>query len=369
MKSLRIFSPTLKLLAEIDNYESMTVTRKWHTFGEIDLIIHQDKAHVDKLVNGNILLPGNDFENAAVIRHRESQLDTLTIKALFLSSYLAQRVVVPFVHGEHVITELANVPAGTMMRVLVEKNAVNPDNPYPDEELIYYSLPFFPAQAAWRKPYREIKLLGIRQNDIGKAVTRHLKYQNLADELESISKESGLGWGIRFDKDKLIFEIYEGNDHAATSDNPVIFSPDFDNIMSQVFIDSQIEQKNVVYGEKEGEGIVEAGYSFGHERFETYVSVPTDENTEEAAERRLQEGTFTLEAEAIDGTFDYKKNYDLGDIVTIQNKKWGIRRDARITQVQEVYEPLNNQVYVTFGDSPPTLVDKVKSEIKRLGVR
>ena len=81
MKPLRVFSSNLELLAEIDDYESLVITRKWHTYGEIDLVIHQDKRHVDKLINGNILLPGNDVKSAAVIRHRESDLDTLKIKS------------------------------------------------------------------------------------------------------------------------------------------------------------------------------------------------------------------------------------------------------------------------------------------------
>lgn len=360
MKPLRIFSPNLELLAEIDDYESLSVTRKWHTYGEIDLVIHQDKRHVDKLVNGNILLPGNDTKSAAVIRHRESQLDTLSVKAPFLGSYMAQRVIVP--------TEITGA-AETVMKQLVDKQAVNPDNPYPDEELTFFALPFFPVQTMWRKPYREFKLLSLAPDlGRGKVVTRQGKYQPLSEELESISLEAGLGWGICLVDGGLVFEVYEGNDRSITGDHPVIFSPDFDNVMGQLFIDSQFETKNVVYGGSETE-VIETGYSFGAERFEGFASVPGDEDAVKYTERVLQEAIFALEAEVVDGAFVYRKDYDLGDIVTIQNKKWGIERNARITQVQEVYEPLNNQAYITFGESPPTLIDKVKSEIKRLGVR
>ena len=220
----------------------------------------------------------------------------------------------------------------------------------------------------WRKPYREFKLLKLAPDlGRGEVITRQGKYQPLDIELEAISRETGLGWGIYLE-DGLVFEIYEGNDHSVTGESPVIFSPDFENVMEEFFVESEIEKKNGIYGVK-GATTAEVGYSFGADRFESYVIVPEDEEPEETAKRAIHEGVFALEAEVVDGAFVYRKDYDLGDIVTIQNKKWGIERNARITQVQEVYEPLNNQVYITFGESPPTIIDKVKSEIKRLGVR
>ncbi|RFM19218.1 hypothetical protein C1147_12310 [Clostridium botulinum] len=38
------------------------------------------------------------------------------------------------------------------------------------------------------------------------------------------------------------------------------------------------------------------------------------------------------------GNNKYKVDYDLGDIVTIVDKKWGIRIDTRVTEIEEVYE-------------------------------
>ena len=48
----------------------------------------------------------------------------------------------------------------------------------------------------------------------------------------------------------------------------------------------------------------------------------------------------TLESEILTyGSFEYEKDWDLGDIVTVQNNAWGIAMDARITEVTEIYEP------------------------------
>lgn len=359
MKPLRIFNPNLELLAEIDDYDSLIVTRKWHTFGDISLAIHRDKKHADKLVNGNILLPGADFENAGVIRRREGNLDTLTIQAPFLGSYLAQRVIVP--------QPAFTGPAESVMKHLVDTQAVNPVNPFPDEELNYFLLPFMPASFIWRKPFREFRNMVIAE-DGGKGITitREGKYQQLSAELESISKQSGLGWGVRLDNRQLTFEVYEGNNHTITGDNPVIFSPEFDNVQDQHFTDSLIEYKNAVYVANETE-VAEVGEATGAERFEHFVKAPDGVDLQEHGSLVLLDTlpVFTLEAEALGTSFVYKKDWDLGDMVTIRNRSWGIQGDTRITQVQEVYEPNNIQVYITFGESAPTIIDKVKHEIKR----
>ena len=356
MKPLRIFSPNLQLLAEIDDYESLIITRKWHTYGEITLTIHQDKKHVDKLINGNILLPGADFKSASVIRYRESDLDTLTVKAPFLGSYLAQRLIVP--------DDPVSGNAESVMKTFVDTQAVNPVNPFPDVERDYFLLPFHPTTAMWRKPFREFRNMRVAP-DLGRGltVTRQGKYQKLSDELESISRQSGLGWGVYLDNG-LVFEVFECNDRTVAGNSPVIFSPEFDNVMQQGFVESQFEQINAVYASNDLE-VVDVGDSFGAERFEHFVK--TDENLEDYARREMQEPVFALEAEAIESSFRYRVDWDLGDLVTIQNKKWNIERTARITEVEEVYEPSNIRINVTFGESQPTIVDKVKSEIKRLG--
>lgn len=60
----------------------------------------------------------------------------------------------------------------------------------------------------------------------------------------------------------------------------------------------------------------------------------------------------------------YGRDYDLGDMVTLQNKDWGITMDARITAVKEVYEAGRSpRIELTFGNDRPTLIDKIKQEM------
>ena len=58
-----------------------------------------------------------------------------------------------------------------------------------------------------------------------------------------------------------------------------------------------------------------------------------------------------------DINFKYKTHYDLGDIVTVKKKKWGIVLNQRITELQEVYEYGGMYVVPTMGDALPEKID------------
>ena len=54
------------------------------------------------------------------------------------------------------------------------------------------------------------------------------------------------------------------------------------------------------------------------------------------------------------GNFEYKKDYDLGDIVTIKKSDWGLNTTQRITEIQEVYEHGSTTIVPIFGSPLPT---------------
>ena len=61
----------------------------------------------------------------------------------------------------------------------------------------------------------------------------------------------------------------------------------------------------------------------------------------------LVEQTITLEVTVY--ADDYKKLWDLGDIVNINKESWGITLKRRITEIEETIENNNQKIYVTFG--------------------
>jgi hypothetical protein len=68
------------------------------------------------------------------------------------------------------------------------------------------------------------------------------------------------------------------------------------------------------------------------------------------------------------GPFEYQKDWDVGDMVTVQNKDWNITMDTRITEVEEIYEVGGFKLNATFGESIPTLTQKLKSTLQEIKI-
>ena len=56
----------------------------------------------------------------------------------------------------------------------------------------------------------------------------------------------------------------------------------------------------------------------------------------------------------------YKEDFDLGDRVTCLERRWGITINSRITEITQTFESGKTLIEATFGESAPTLLDKIK---------
>lgn len=366
MKPIRILTPQLDILAEIDNYESLQFIRRWHRPGEFEIHINRYKKKADKLQKGNLILLGKDLHKVGIIKHREISLDekgkgseNWIIKGPTLSGITKQRIIVPPQGQEH---DAISGPAETIMKHYVDVCIVNPV----DEA-------------------RKIDTLMIASDQgRGPNLNWQSRFKPLDSELEAISLASGVGWNVYIDLEsmKWVFDIHIGRNLTAYQDEnpPVIFSTDFDNIKSQVFIDSDLSLANFAYVGGQGEGvertIVEVptnSIPAGLQRFEAFIDARDIEGSEDLiirGEQKLAEMSTgkLFEAQIISqGPFKYEKDWDLGDVVTVQNKDWGVTMDSRITEVREVYEAGKIMLEVTFGNNIPTLVDKIKKELEQIG--
>jgi hypothetical protein len=206
-------------------------------------------------------------------------------------------------------------------------------------------------------------------NAYTEAISLQVTYKNLLKTLSELSEVSGIGFRCRFDPGlkKIIFETFKALDRSAhQSTNPrCLFSTEFETLLSSSYEKSEEGKINValVGGEGQGEDriLVIVGSASGFDRREVFVNAKDqrkDELTLSEYEALLaNKGQITLsdqterfEGEVIpDGNLRYKIDYDLGDIVTIENTKWGKQIHVQITEITEVFDQNGTQIIPGFG--------------------
>lgn len=408
MKPIRIFNPTIDLLAEISNYESLMFIRSRHGIGDLELRINRYKQYTDTLEKGNVIVVGNATHKAYIILHKEIELnesgkasENWLIKALELKVVVGQRITLP---PPTTAYDNKSGNSETVMKHYVNKNIANPMD-------IKRKIP---------------QLIIAPDRNRGVSTNWQSRFKNVAEEMAELSLVSNLGWNVRVDYDlqKWVFDVSESRNLSVnqTRLSPVIFSPQFDNIKNMHYVDSDLNYRNTAYIAGQGEGVdrrvVELGDSIGLARYELFVDARDVaeeidvENAEpiprpvqdiikdlinrgelklaEMIQERFLEAQIMTPIKGIEITkqtnfitqfqvhesivtkvkdfssFIYEEDWDLGDIVTVQTKDLGITLDTLITEVKEIYEPSNYQVEATFGQSRPTLIDKIKQQFAQL---
>ena len=61
----------------------------------------------------------------------------------------------------------------------------------------------------------------------------------------------------------------------------------------------------------------------------------------------------------------YRTDYDLGDKVSIINKKWGLMLNERIVSITETYDEEGLNIDIEIGNNIPTLIEKIKRKMRR----
>lgn len=345
---IRVFDKDINLLGEIDNFTSLIYIRKWETLGEFEF--HLSFTDKNLIKKGNIILLNNDGNRAGVIEYIEIDdynSQNITVKGFSLLYCLTNRITVPPVDEAY---HTFNTNVENIMVALIQVNAINPVD-------INRKIPNLVVEPSRGR--------GIK-------IQFQSRFKNLADELTKLSKLSGLGITIDLDyrNKQFVFRVLDGKDLSYNQiDNPpYIFSLDYDNIVRQNYIESDIGYKNTGYVAGQGEGVERTIELIGNERSgfdrrEVFIDArDIDENGSLLDRGRLKLSELQkIQSFECEVDFkDYQSNWNLGDIVTTIDKKRGIRVDNRVFEIREIYENSSVKIEPTFGSPIPTLSDKIK---------
>lgn len=386
---LKIFNRELELIGIIDNFTSLMWTRRYLKTGEFQLVAPLTMDNINLLKRENIIFKNGDTEAGFIetinITLNENGEEIIKANGKFITSYLDRRIIWG---NDHLKTT-----AEKGMRSLIDKNAISS----PEERIIPK------LQLGELKGYTE-------------KLEKSISYKNLLEAIEEIAESKELGFRNNFDyiNKKIIFEVYKGVNRSVNQATiaPCIFSRDFENILQQEYTDSLNNFKNVTLIAGAGEGTerkkTTVGYAEKLERFELFTDARDISDTKTISEPKVNEETGKIEVDEEGNTiyedkevpipdseyipllkqrgseklaesneiktFEstvntrgnniYKVDYDLGDIVTVADKKWGLTIDTRITEIEEVYESGEVKINVTFGNNIPTILDKMKGMVK-----
>ena len=334
--NLYVFDRSLQMIGVIDAFTSLIWTTRYFESGDFELYLPASKENVALLQEDYYLareqdIHGSRLESVMIIRNTflvtdVDEGDSLAVSGYDLKELLQRRVV-----WEQ--TTVSGKVEVAMRRILME-NAIAPKLP---ERVI-------PG----------LKLSGV--NGFPEKMEKQVTGENLYDFLVATCKTYGLGWKIYVDGTSFLFEMIKGVDRTynQTDHPPVIFSDEYDNLLSTSYQYHKDAYRNVALVAGEGEGTKRktqiVGSATGMDRYELFVDARnTSSNDGEIGDTEYQNilresGVEALadcrkienfEGEIESGTnFVFGKDYFLGDVVEVVNQ-YGIHGTPRITGVIE----------------------------------
>lgn len=355
---LSIYDREFNLLGFVDSYSSLLWKRSYFKAGSFRIECPLTDQNVKLFQKENILrkkdiMPDGTKRNAdeaGVIEHlykfEGKKLKYLIAEGRFLSSYLDRRTIE--------WTKTHSGTCGDVVRAFIND-----------------------CTSTSRRAIPGLKIGNL--SAFSDRVDKQATWKNLLSLIEDISATTGHGFRVRpdFVNKGMTFELYDGVDRSVSQidHNRVIFSDDYGNLNEVINETSDLFYKDYFYVGGQGEGAERRVIEFGdksasgldlREMFIDARDIMLEEEMTEAEydallkTRGMEKQKDCVITDSVEATviptmnFTYKKDYDLGDIVTIEKEPWGIKSNKRITALMEQYKGSVFEILPTFGDPLPT---------------
>lgn len=351
--NLYVFKSLTGEVKLIDNYESLIWNVQFFDFNDFELTVAGTPSNVEILEKGAFICREQDYSyntrlNVMIINQRRLDYDTdkgwtLTVSGSGIKSLLNRRII------WNQTTVIGNVEA--ICRQLITDNVIDPADPA-------RAIPDFVLGA-------EAGITETLDN-----AEEQANGEKLGEWINATCLANSIGYDISIINNQFVFTMIEGTDRTYDqSVNPVVvFSPDFDNLISSSYTENYENYSNAAIVGGEGEGaeqrLTSVGTATGLDRFETYVdgssvssngeiitlaqymNMLTDYGNEQLA--AIKNTVESFEGQIVpNGMFDYGVDYYLGDLVQIKTE-YGIALKVRIAEAIESEDDNGNLLSVTF---------------------
>jgi hypothetical protein len=365
---LNVYDTELIPLGVLEEIRSLIWIRRYWSCGEFKLLVPFTPRHAAILTKNRVILKRGGAEAAQIryvdIKKNSQGVEEIEAQGKMLPWWLDKRIVrnpiITTANTQDILTRIVaenvTAPADTDRTIPALTIAVMED--LGSGSIEYASEPFISALLACEDAAKAAKL--------GFKITTDVRTQSHA------------------------FIVYKGRELTTdqTDNPPCIFAQEFDNILEQEYTNSIENLKSVAFvGGEEKEGatrqIVQVGTAAGLERDEVFINATDITQTYKNAagvdvtmtlaqylNMLTQRGASELEQYAETLNFSskinpytnlkYGEDFDLGDRVTCINKRWGIKINVRITEIEETYQEGKTDIDITFGESLPTILDQLR---------
>lgn len=335
----------------ISQYQSVIWNVQYFDLSEFQLVVAATQKNLDALKVGRYLIRDvdiseNEYHNVMVVKGYNLSFDSENGWVLTVTGNGLKTIV-----GQRVVWNQTNLSgnAEEQIRGLINANIINPPN-----------------------SLRKINNFVLDDlNGFTDTIEIQLYGENIAKWLVEICKTYSWGWDVFIRNGKYVFKIYKGVDRTynQSSVTPVVFSPEFDNLLSSSYDYNLTDYYNSALILGEGEGVdkrrTSVGLSRDLDRFETYVDgsgvssngeIITLETyikmLQEYGQSQINQTAFTQKFSGdIDpnGLFVINRDYFLGDLVQIENEK-GIKATPRIIEIIYAEDENGSSVVPTFSE-------------------
>ena len=355
MIDLIVYDKTMTAIGIVDTQTTLFWERRFYEAGYFEMNVPANENNNALFSAGRYLMRADALESGMILRVAKNVdaegVTTITVIGRFLSYLL---------HG-HIVrsAQMFTGNAETIMRQLVSATVLNNESP----------------------DY----IAGLSLGDMcgsDKTVSVYLIYNDLHDALREISRLSGVAFRVVLNPNTgaMTFECYEGHDYRANQyvNAQVVFSPEYDTIIGAAeYAEDDSVTVNAVTMVYSGEfGTVADRYAPGeasgtelHE-----ISVITDQCVTTTttggeividinATKSLLRGMAPQYISPKDvnvsasvahtGGMVYKQDYDIGDIVTVEYRPFGISLTRRIHKIAESYSDAGTEIIPDFGEISP----------------
>jgi len=336
---LYVLNHNREQIGVLESFEYLHWDRKYSTCGYFEL---KALATLDTLglLSLDYYLRKSDDEEIAIIEHLELEQEdreTITVSGRFATSFLARRVI----PGIETLSGGLSASIGQ----LLNNHLINPVN-----------------------PARAIPFITYTDTGLTDPVATQVERQNLYEAVTAICEATDVGIKTVFNTNTkaLTVSLYKG------SPVPAVFAEEFENLLTQHYTQSMVDHANVAVVAGESTQIT-VGTVSGVSRREVFIDASSLKASELGSDYELAlgfEGQAKLDELTLVRSFEvtvnphgnltYKTDYDLGDIVTVVSKKWGVTLTVRIVEVAETYDLQGQNLEITFGRGILTLAQKMK---------